>query len=153
VADYALYDLKGDAKTYHRFTWYYPTYDWVNRSTSTDARFLVVAYSGHSYYLDRSYRRADPWLSGVVDWSRVDSGEALEKLMKDNGYEYLIYDDRDWTGFAGGADMQRAISGAVSHGLLRQVHSERERLYTSRATRAFDETVVFVYQLASAEVP
>jgi hypothetical protein len=153
VADYALYDLKGDAKTYHRFTWYYPTYDWVNRSTPPDARFLVITFSGHSYYLDRSYRRADPWLSGVVDWSSVNSGEALGKIMKNGGYEYLIYDDRNWTGFVGGAEMKRAVSDAIGRGLLTQVHSERERLYTSRATRDFDETVVGVYRLAAARIP
>jgi hypothetical protein len=145
--DYARYAATGDAKTFHRFTWYYPTYDWINHSTPEDARFLVITYSGHSYYLDRAYRRADPWLSGVVDWSSIHSGYDLVRFMKANNYNYVIYDNRDWSGFAGGAEMQNALRDATTTGPLHQVNFVRERLYTSRAMRDYDETSVSVFHL------
>jgi hypothetical protein len=145
--DYARYAVTGDAKTFHRFTWYYPSYDWVNHSTPEDARFLVITYSGHSYYLDRAYRRADPWLSGVVDWSSIHSGYDLVRFMKAHNYNYVIYDDRDWSGFAGGAEMQSAMKDATTTGPLHQVNFVRERLYTSRAMRDYDETGVIVFHL------
>jgi hypothetical protein len=138
------YSVTGNSALYHRFTWYYPVYDWVNRSTPRDARFLVVAYSGHTYYLDRQYRRADPWLSGVVDWSHVFTESDLDAVLRDGGFDYVIYDDRDWSDFAGGSQMASAVKSAIHGGSLVPVHEFRERLYSSRFLRAFTETTVYV---------
>lgn len=142
--DYIRYAVTGNRAEYHRFTWYYPVYDWVNHNTSRDSRFLVVAYSGHSYYLDRRYRRADPWLSGVVDWSRVASAGDVDKIVRDGAYDYLIYDDRDWSDFMGGSAMSRAVRSAMLQGTLVPVHQSREKLYSSRFMRDFTETTVYV---------
>lgn len=142
--DYIRYAVAGNRAEYHRFTWYYPVYDWVNHNTPRDARFLVVAYSGHSYYLDRPYRRADPWLSGVVDWSRVSSPGDLNRVMRQGRYDYLIYDDRDWSDFVGGSAMSSAITSAIGQGLLMPVHRSRQKLYSSRFLRTFRETTVYV---------
>lgn len=142
--DYARYAATGDKTEFHRFTWYYPVYDWVNHNTPTNARFLVVVYSGHSYYLDRRYRRADPWLSGVVDWSRVSSPENLDEVLRSGGYDYVIFDDRDWSDFYGGSAMSSSVKGAIGKGMLLPVHASRERLYSSRIRRKFTETTVYV---------
>jgi len=142
--DYIRYAITGNRVDYHRFTWYYTVYDWVNRNTPRDARFLVVAYSGHSYYLDRRYRRADPWLSGVVDWSQVSSAGDLDKILRAGKYDYLIYDDRDWSDFEGGPAMSSAVRSAVATGALVPVHRSRERLYGSRLLRTSTLTTVYV---------
>lgn len=142
--DYIRYSVSGNRADYHRFTWYYPVYDWVNHNTPRDARFLVVAYSGHSYYLDRRYRRADPWLSGVVDWRRVTSATDLDKIMREGRYDYLIYDDRDWSNFVGGSAMSSAVRSGLGQGTLVPVRQFRERLYSSRFFRDFTETTVYV---------
>ncbi|MEO7685260.1 MAG: hypothetical protein ABIU86_15125 [Gemmatimonadaceae bacterium] len=142
--DYVRYAVTGDRAQFHRFTWYYPVYDWVNRNTPRDSRFLVVAYSGHSYYLDRRYRRADPWLSGVVDWSHVTSGRDLDAVLQDGGYDYMIYDDRDWSDFVGGVQMASAVRSAVEAGTLVPVREFPEKLYGSRFLRAFSETRVYL---------
>ena len=146
--DYARYAVTGDRNTYHRFTWYYRVYDWVNHNTPPNARLLVITYSGHSYYLDRPYRRADPWLSGVVDWSRIKTGNDLISVLNRGGYSYVLYDDRSWASFPSGAEMESAIKSAVTSGSLVQVHGERERLYTSRARRKFDLANVYVFRVA-----
>jgi len=143
--DYVRYALTGDAARYHRFTWYYPVYEWVNRNTPPDARLLVITYSGHSYYLDRPYRRADPWLSGVVDWSRISSPEDLKSVLRHGGYRYVIYDDRDWRTFYGGELMSLAIKSAVARGILVPVRASREKLYSSRTMRDFSESDVYVF--------
>jgi hypothetical protein len=145
--DYLRYDATGDTAAYHRYTWYYPVYDWANHNTPENARFLVVTYSGHSYYLDRRYRRADPWLSGVVDWSHVSSPEALASILHGGGYDYVIYDDRDWRQFYGGPAMTSAVRSAIANGLLVPVHESRERLYTSRVMRQYDESDVYVLKV------
>jgi len=46
-------------------------------------------------YLDRQGRRADPWLSGEVDWPRVASPAALDSLMSRERYAYVIFNDRN----------------------------------------------------------
>ena len=142
--DYIRYAVTANRAEYHRFTWYYPVYDWVNNNTPRDARFLVVAYSGHSYYLDRQYRRADPWLSGVVDWPRVHTAEDLADVIREGGYDYLIYDDRDWSDFLGGSEMSSAVRSAIARGTLLPVREFRARLYSSRLLRDFRETTVYV---------
>lgn len=148
--DYLRYAATGDDARFHRFTWYYPVYDWANRNTPRGSRFLVITYSGHSYYLDRPYRRADPWLSGVVDWSRVSSARDVQSVLEHGRYEYVIYDDRDWRAFPGGATMSSAITSAIATHALLPVHTSRERLYTSRASREFEETDVYVLRVAPA---
>ncbi|HVD61337.1 MAG TPA: hypothetical protein VNC11_10740 [Gemmatimonadaceae bacterium] len=151
-ADYARYVATGDLRTYHRFTWYYSTYNWVNHNTPGDARFLVIVLSGHSYYLDRPYRRADPWLSGTVDWSRVRSGAELSNVLASGGYRYVIYDDRSWKGYVGGSEMERAVNEMIATGGLVPVHEQRETLYTSRAMREFEATNVMVLRVADHPV-
>jgi hypothetical protein len=142
--DYIRYALTGNRAEYHRFTWYYPVYDWVNRNTAADARFLVVAYSGHTYYLDRRYRRADPWLSGVVDWPAVRSAADLDAVMREGEYNYMIYDDRDWSDFVGGSAMSNAVRAAIREGRLVPVREFRETLYSSRFFRDQTETTVYL---------
>lgn len=151
-SDYARYVATGDARTYHRFTWYYSTYDWVNHNTPDDARFLVIVLSGHSYYLDRPYRRADPWLSGAVDWSRVRSGKELSNVLASGGFRYVIYDDRSWKGYVGGSEMERAVNEMIATGGLVPVHEQHEMLYTSRAMREFEATNVMVLRVADRTV-
>jgi hypothetical protein len=150
--DYLRYDTSGDLTRYHRFTWYYSTYDWANHNTPDDERFLVIVLSGQSYYLDRPYRRADPWLSGTVDWSRVTSGNELSKVLASGGYRYVIYDDRSWKGFVGGREMERAVNEMIATGGLVPVHEQREELYTSRAMREFEATNVMVLRVAGRPV-
>jgi hypothetical protein len=144
--DSIRYVVTGDARTYHRFTWFYPVYQWVNRSTPADARFLVVVSSGHSYYLERPYRRADPWLSGVVDWRATLDSPGLEKVLEEGRYSYVIYEDRDWSGYGGGKEMQRAVRAAIATGELMPIRSFDERLYTSRVGRMFRTARVYVLE-------
>jgi len=142
--DYARYAATGNSSKFHRYTWYYPTYTWVNRNTPPSSRFLVVALSGHTYYLDRRYRRADPWLSGEVDWRRVSSPAALDSVMSGSGYDYLIFDDRNWSLFPGGAQMGEVVRAGMVAGTLVPVHHSRELLYTSRVRRTASRASVYV---------
>jgi hypothetical protein len=146
--DQIRYDVTGDAASFHRFTWFYPVYAWVNRALPADARLLVIVYSGHSYYLERQYRRADPWLSAVVDWRRVDSAAALDSVLAGGRYDYVVYDDRDWSAFAGGASMTTAVKQSVSTGALVPVRLFRIPLYTSRVRRQYDMATVYVFARA-----
>jgi hypothetical protein len=142
------YLLDGKDAQYHEYTWFYPVYAWVNRNTPQNARFLVIVSSGQSYYLDRPYRRADPWISGVIDWPRVDTGAKLDSVLAVGKYSYVIYDSRDWTIFPGGASTMKAVDDAYRSGLLKRVISFDDTLYTSRFRRTYRTARVSVLERA-----
>jgi hypothetical protein len=132
--------LNGNEREYHRHTWFYPLYDWVNSNTPADSRFLVIVSSGHSYYLDRRYRRADPWISGVVDWPRAATGAKLDSVLASGGYRYVIYENRNWSLYPGGTETQSAVEESFRSGMLRKVASFDDTLYTSRIRRTYRTT-------------
>jgi hypothetical protein len=149
-ADSLRYFAAGDTAAYHRYTWYYPVYAWVNEHTPRDARFIVIVWSGYSYYLDRSYRRADPWLSGDIDWKAVHGAEARDSLLRKRNVDYVIYDDRDWSNFLGGPELMSSIKDAMRVGTLKPVRKFRQQLYTSRMSQVYTESDVFLLQRAGA---
>jgi hypothetical protein len=147
--DSIRYAFNGDAKEYHRYTWFYDVYDWIGRNTPRDARFLAIVSSAHTYYLDRQYRRADPWVSGYVDWRRTRSGESLDSLLAKGNFRYVIYENRDWSDYYGGGDMQSAVGDAYRKGLLKRVRTFEDTLFTSRFKRSFRTTKVHLLERAA----
>lgn len=144
--DSIQYALKGDARQFHRYTWFYDTYDWIGHHSPKDARFLVIVSSAHTYYLDRQYRRADPWVSGYVDWRQTTSGESLDSLLARGKFRYVIYESRDWSDFYGGSDMQLAMGDAYRKGLLKRVRTFDDTLFTSRFSRSYRTTRVHLLE-------
>jgi hypothetical protein len=138
--------VSGNEASYHRYTWFYGVYSWANSHTRPDARFLVIVSSGHSYYLDRAYRRADPWLSGEVDWPHVNGGAGLDSVLARGGYSYVIFENRDWSVYPGGSEAQDAVRDALHNGLLRRVALFDCALYTSRFRGEFRRTKVYVFE-------
>jgi hypothetical protein len=139
----AAYLATGNAARLHRLTWYYPVYTWANAHTPRDARFLVIVGSAETYHLDRAYRRADPATSAVVDWQALTDVAALEKVLSDGRYDYLIYEPGDWSGSPGGAHMMQLLDEARQRGILRDDATFRLELTRSRFRhRVFSTTVV-----------
>jgi hypothetical protein len=146
--DSVRYAVTGDESEFHRYTWFHGVYEWVNDNTPRNARFLVIVSSGQSYYLDRAYRRADPWISAAVDWPRTDTGVKLDSVLALGRYSYVIYENRDWKDYPGGNSMMTAISDARRKGLLREVRSFDENLYTSRFRRTYRRARVLLLERA-----
>lgn len=146
--DQLRYDATGNLAGYHRFTWYYPVYAWANRTLPSDARVLVIVSSGHSYYLERQYRRADPWLSAEVDWRQTTTAYSLDSALVAGREDYVIYDDRDWSRFPAGASMSKAIRESIARGSLIPIHSFHIPLYSSRMRRRFQMANVYVLERA-----
>src|SRR5438876_124227 len=138
------YLFAGDLPGYHRFTWFYDVFDWVNRETPKDARFLVILSSGQSYYLNRPYRRADPELSGVVDWSSLKGAADFEQILKAGGYTYVLYEDKDWSDAVGGSQMSLVVKEAIQKGLLSKLAVFHPQLFTLRIFRRSTSTTVLV---------
>jgi len=138
-----------DEDTYHRATWYHPVYRWMNARLPPDARVLLLVDNGHSYYLRRQYRRADPFLSGEVDWEALRTPRELHALLTRRGYQYVVYDELDWRPFVGGSNMARLVSGAIDEGLLTPVRTFHVRLVTQRLTGASKPATVDVLRVAA----
>jgi hypothetical protein len=134
----------GDRDAYHRHTWFYPVYKWINSRTPEDSRVLAILTSGPAYYMEREYRRGDPWIGGSVDWLRVKDGRTLAAVLERDGYTHVVYEDRDWELYPGGAEMKDAIGEAAALGFLRPVQTFDLRLYTSRARRTWRDARVSV---------
>src|SRR2546422_7974713 len=138
------YLFAGDLARYHRFTLFYGVFDWVNRETPNDARFLVILSSGQSYYLNRPYRRADPELSGVVDWSSLKGAADFEQILEGGGYTYVLYEDKDWGDAVGGSQMRFVVKEAIQKGLLAKLAVFHPQLFTLRILRRSISTTVLV---------
>ncbi len=150
--DALKYIVTGNEREYHAHTWFHPVYDWVNRNTARDAKALVIVSSGMTYYLERPYRRADPWIGGGVDWFNVIDGAALQELLEREGYRTVIYEERDWTFYRGGKAMQDAVADAEAKGLLRPVQSFDLRLYMSRTQRTSRGARVTVFDVSRRDL-
>lgn len=146
--DSLRYVATGDTAAFHRATWYYPAYRWVNAATPRDARFVVIVYSQQTYYLDRPYRRADPLLSAVVDWEALRSPDALYGLLARGGYSYLMMDHRDWSSQVGGARMMALIAELQREGRLVPVRDFHLQLVASRIRNQTDTATVSVLRVA-----
>lgn len=141
------YALTGDRARYERATWFAPVFDWANAATSPQARFLVVVKSGGTYALDRPYRRADPEGSAEVDWAGLPDGQALVDQLRAGGFQYVIFEDRDWDPYPGGAAMTRVVHDAVARGLLTVIETFSLRLVNSRLLGHSIPTTVRVFHL------
>jgi hypothetical protein len=122
------YTVTGNKAAFHRYTWFYQPFQWANRETAADSKFLVMVTSGGTYYLQRDYRRADPWASGVIDWPAITTPQELDRVLAQNGYRYVIYEDKDWTHELGGKDMSAVMKSAMEAGTLREVAQFHEPL-------------------------
>jgi hypothetical protein len=117
---YLRYDVSGDLARYHRYTWFYEPYQWAGLHTPPSSKFLVMVTFGESYYLDRAYRRADPWASAFVDWTAIRNGRDFDRLMQAGGFDYVLYEDKDWSRWSGGQQMTNSLRAAQSEGLLKK---------------------------------
>ncbi len=117
---------------YHRHTWFYNTWHWCNFSLPPDARVLVIVSGANSYHLKSYYRRADPRWSGVVDWEAIDTSAKLAAWMKQNHFDTIVFEDRDWSSHLRGAEMSAVLHAAIADGTLREIHAQQEVLRAGR---------------------
>jgi hypothetical protein len=150
LRDSARLLVTGDLAAYNRYTWYYPVWTWLDNHAPRSSRGLVIVDSGQTYYLDRRYRRADPWLTGTVDWEAVRGVPAFARVLRRGGYDYVVYDARDWSAYAGGAQMEATLREARAAGVLRPVQRFEVELSTGRVRRTFTPATVVVYAVRGA---
>lgn len=145
--EYFQYLINNDIEEFHQNTWFYDVYKYVNQSTPKNAKFLVIVTSGHSYYLNRSYRRADPWLSGEVDWLAIENINDFNQVLQEGNYRYIVYEDRNWDAYLGGKQMSSIIKEAVKCGVLEIESNFDVKLTTRRIFNQYILSKVLVLKL------
>lgn len=145
--DYFKYLFTRNIEEFHQNTWFYDIYKHVNQSTPKNAEFLVIVTSGHSYYLNRSYRRADPWLSGEIDWLTIKNINDFKQILKEDNYKYIIYEDRYWDNYIGGKQMTSIIKEGIKCGVLEIESSFDVKLTTRRIFNQYILSKVLVLKL------
>lgn len=148
-ADPLRYAVTGDERSFHRTTWFFPVYEWMNAKTPQGSRTLAIVSSGMTYYLERPYRRGDPWIGGEIDWQVVPDAATLARHLRRRGYRYVVYEDRDWSAYEGGTEMQRVVADAIATGELIPIESFELRLHSSRARGTYRNTRVRVIEVPS----
>lgn len=145
--DYFQYLFNKNLEVFHQNTWFYDVYKYVNQSTPKNAKFLVIVTSGHSYYLNRSYRRADPWLSGETDWPAIRNINDFKQVLQKENYKYIIYEDRNWDAYLGGKQMSFIIKDAIKCGVLEIESGFDVKLTTRRIFNQYILSKVLVLKL------
>ena len=139
-AGYLAFYANRQLADYHRATWFYDEYAWINRCVPEHQRLLVIVSAGQTYYLDRSYLRADPWLSGAVAWPQLQNVQDLERILREQKISHVLYEDRDWHAAPGGSEMMRIIDAAREGNLLVTQWERPVRLYTSRLRGLYEDS-------------
>lgn len=143
-ADFVQYAVTGDADAFNEITWYHNTFTWLNASLPLDARVVVIMGGAQTYPLQRWYRRADPDFSAEIDWTVVATARQLDSALAVQRIGWLVFDDRDWSGAPGGANMTRAVYEGIQSGRLQTITTIEESLSISRRRNRSTSTRILV---------
>jgi len=139
------YLVTHDKSKWHRATWYYKDYDWINKNISLDNgdKILVLSIAQQTYYLKKSYISADG-MSAAVNWSDLSNIEEIVKMLSINSIKYIFVDA---TYLKGDGDAKKAISIAEKEKVIKKVRESRTKLYTSRVRDIYRETRTVLYKV------
>ncbi len=87
---YLEYIVTRDLEKYHKATYYWSEYNWINNNIPKNSNFLVIVGAGQTYYLDRPYIRGDD-MSGAINWNTVNNILSLNNILKDMKINYVFY--------------------------------------------------------------
>ena len=141
--DFFRFHIDRDAQRYHRFTWFYEEYRWIDEHLAPDARIMTIVSSGHTYYLNRDYVRADPTLVGTLDWRDIDAA-GLREAARNLGTRYILFENRDWHASVSGDEMMALIADLSESPDVELIWKRDVRLSMSRVMRTFRDSEVWL---------
>ena len=143
---YIRFYLTHNLNQYHQYTWNYSDYQWIDQHTPANAKFLCILRAGQTYYLNRSYLRAEPNLSGLIDWSSITSTRQLFTLLKKMNINYIFY-ETDWNDTLGGKNMENLLTHLVNLHYAQLVFVHTEQLSYSRIKNQFGQSTFYLIRL------
>ncbi|BCB96297.1 hypothetical protein JZK55_12190 [Dissulfurispira thermophila] len=139
------YLLTYDKKVWHRATWYYEDYDWINKNIELkdSEKILVIVANQQTYYLKKPYVNGDA-LSALIDWSAMTDINKIINVIKGYRIKY-IYIDNDY--LKDYKDAKYAVEILIKHNKIVEIRRSNVRLYSSRLTNKFSETQTILYKV------
>ena len=139
------YMVNHDKARWHRATWYYKDYDWINRNILLEKgdKILVIARTQQTYYLKKPYINGDG-LSAAIHWSSLLDIEALKSMIARNNFKYIFVDD---IYLKGHKDAQVAIDILKKEKVIEKIRENKAKLYSSRIKNRYKETSTILYRI------
>jgi len=138
------YYIDRNIDEYHKATWYYQEYKWINNNLPKDANILVIVLSGHTYYLDRKYVRGDIY-SGLIEWPKIHNTLDLIKTMKFYNIEYVLFDENQLKAFK---NINGMFNELIKKNKAKLIFERKVNLYTSRIKNNFMSNKVKLLKFA-----
>jgi hypothetical protein len=148
--DYVRLATTGDLARFHHATWYWQAFDWANRETPHDARFVVALYGGNTYPLERWNISADPGSSAVLPWATIARGCDLARFLHGVRADYMFYGPNVWTGRAMSWNIERAVNESIRDGVLDTVRTFEVPIVYSRMRGLEVASSVTLYRVDQA---
>jgi len=97
--DSLVYLIYSDKKRWHKYTWYYEDYDWINHNISLkdDEQMMVYSYNQQTNYIRKKYINIDH-LSGYFKYEKIfkSTSAFINELSKYNiAYVFVDLDAAD----------------------------------------------------------
>ncbi len=134
-----------DKKTWHRATWYYEDYEWMNRNILLDPseKILVVVSNQQTYYLKKPYLNAD-CASALVDWRTLKDMDAIKKFLSAYRIRY-IFADEDY--LKSENETKSALEMMLNNGFTEAIRESKSPIYSSRLRNLFEEHRTILYRV------
>ena len=120
-----------DKISWHRATWYYDDYQWINKNIELNNGnvILVISSSQQTYYLRKKYINGD-FLSAYINWGKVADKNSLVSLIKKYNIEYFYIDIQEMSRL--NPSLHNLLNQLVSDNTLEMVRESNVYLSTSR---------------------
>jgi hypothetical protein len=143
--DSLRYAVTHDKARWHRATWYYKDYDWINRNVSLGDRekILVIASAQQTYYLRMPYLNGDS-LSAAVNWTNLSDLEKIVKMLEKNDIKFIFVDDQY---LKRQKNANRVIEILRKENIIEKVREGTSKLYVSRIRNIFSKTRTVLYKV------
>ena len=81
--DAIKYLVTYDKENWHRATWYYEDYQWINKNIvlNDENVILVISHVQQTYYLQKKYINGGAF-SAYIDWNNIDSSLVVPLLQR-----------------------------------------------------------------------
>ena len=145
--DAIKYLITYDKESWHRATWYYEDYEWINKNIelNNESVILVIASAQQTYYLRKKYINGDS-LSAYIDWEKITKKNSLISLINKYNIEYL-YADRGVLD----TNIHNLLNRLVNDNTLEVVRESSVYLSSSRLLQEGSHNDTILYRIIRSE--
>ena len=144
--DAIKYLITYDKDNWHRATWYYGDYQWINHNIQLNNEniILVIARSQHTYYLRKKYINGDS-LSAYIDWEKITKKNSLISLINKYNIEYLFADIQHLNYTKHTAHIHNLLNQLVNDNTLEVVRESNVYLSSSKLLQQgiYHDTILY----------